>query len=227
MTELIQGTFISEGKRRFLCTVRVQEQDILCYVPSSCHLSPFIDLEGRTVLLTRVESPRARTSYSLFAVKYKQSFILLNLAYANTIIEKELGRRIFSFLGRRKTVNREQVVGGYKTDLYIHDTDTLIEIKTVLSTNTEVNFPSMVSKRANRQLRDLLPLLNDGHKVVYFVVSLNPYVKEIRIDPQYDEFYTSFIECLNKGMKCYAFSVQLKDGVPMIYRRLPLRITDS
>ncbi len=224
MRNLIQGTFISENKRRFLCTVRVEEQDVLCYVPASCHLSPLIELEGRTVLLTPVESPKARTQYSLFAVKYRHSFILLNLSYANNIVEKELGRRLFSFLGRRKSISREQVVGGYKTDLYIHDTDTIVEIKTVLSTNKKAHFPSMVSKRANKQLRELLPLLDDGHKVAYFVVSLSPYVREIIIDPQYDEFYVAFSECIKKGMQCYAFSVQIRDGVPMICRKLPLRI---
>ena len=223
MMELIQGTFISESKRRFLCTVRVEEQDVLCYVPASCHLSPLIELEGRTVLLTPVESSKARTQFALFAVKHGRSFVLLNLAYANKVVEKEFHRRLFAFLGKRKAISHESVIDGYKSDLYIHDTDTLIEIKTVLSMNKEVEFPSMATNRAVKQLKEISHLIDCGHRIAYFVISLNPAAEAIVLDPQYEEFYSAFKECTDKGMLCCAFSIRLKDGVPLIHKRLPLR----
>lgn len=224
MMELIQGTFISESKRRFLCTVRVEEQDLLCYVPASCHLSPLIELEGRTVLLSPVESPKARTQFALFAVKCGKSYVLLNLAYANKVVEEELHRRLLAFLGKRKTISRERVIDGYKADLYIHDSDTLIEIKTVLSMNKKIKFPSMASKRAVKQLREISRLIDCGHKIAYFVMSLNPAADEIALDPQYEEYYSAFKECTEKGMLCCAFSIRLKDGIPTINKRLPIQI---
>ena len=222
MMELLQGTFISENKRRFLCTVRVEEQDVLCYVPASCHLSPLIELEGRTVLLTPVESPKAKTQYALFAVKHGKSYVLLNLAYANKVVEKEIHRRLFAFLGKRKTISHESIVDGYKTDLYIHDTDTLIEIKTVLSMNKEVSFPSVASNRAIKQLKEISQLLDCGYNAAYIIVSLNPLAKKLVIDNQYQEFSVIFKECLDKGMVCKAFSIRLVAGVPEIYKCLPV-----
>lgn len=48
---LITGVFKTELKNRFLCTVCVDGVDVICYIPSSCRLSNFIDLSGKTVLL--------------------------------------------------------------------------------------------------------------------------------------------------------------------------------
>ena len=49
--ELVYGTFIEEVKNRFLCKVKIQDEIIECYIPSSCRLENFIRLNGSTVLL--------------------------------------------------------------------------------------------------------------------------------------------------------------------------------
>ena len=99
-----------------------------CYIPSSCRLGNFIDMKGRTVLLKHNQAKDARTKYAVYAVKIKNEFILLNLSQANRIIEVALPKRRFSFLGLRKQIVREKRIGDYKSDLYIEDTKTLIEI---------------------------------------------------------------------------------------------------
>jgi hypothetical protein len=50
---------------------------ILGYIPSSCRLSNFIDMTGRTVLLRPIETPNTRTAYAVYAVKYRKGFIKL------------------------------------------------------------------------------------------------------------------------------------------------------
>lgn len=37
----VSGIFKRELKNRFLCEVAINNQDNICYVPSSCHLSNF------------------------------------------------------------------------------------------------------------------------------------------------------------------------------------------
>jgi len=84
-TNFIEGIFVQELKNRFLCEVLIDGASTVCYVPSSCHLSNFLVLKGKKVLLVPTQAPNARTKYALFAVRYRRSYILLNTSMANLI----------------------------------------------------------------------------------------------------------------------------------------------
>lgn len=218
------GTFRTEIKNRFLCRVNIDGKDETCYIPSSCRLSNFIDMTNRTVLLKPIETPNARTSFAVYAVKYRKSFILLNLAQANRVIETQLKKRYFSFLGARKRVSREYKIGSYKADLFVHDTKTLIEIKSTLSFSKESVFPTVYSERAVKQLKEISRLMDDGYRSCYVLVSLNPCVKEIVINPNVEDYYKAFMECVEKGMIYCAFSVRLREQTPELYARIKVTI---
>lgn len=218
--EYVYGTFQTEIKNRFLCTVNINGVDVTCYIPSSCRLSNFINMTGRSVLLKPVKTPSARTSYAVYAVKYRKNFILLNLAQANRVIESQLYRRNFSFLGTRKQVQREYRIGDYKTDLFIHDTNTLIEIKSTLSFSKKSTFPTIYSERAVKQLKEISRLLDKGYRACYVLASLNPAVKEIVINQEIEDFYMAFIECVKKGMTYCGVSVRLNEQNPELHDKL-------
>lgn len=42
--DYVYGTFQAEIKNRFLCSVNIGGKDAVCYIPSSCRLSNFIDM---------------------------------------------------------------------------------------------------------------------------------------------------------------------------------------
>lgn len=222
--DYVYGTFRTEIKNRFLCSVGIDGKDEICYIPSSCRLSNFIDMTGRTVLLKPIETPNARTSYAVYAVKYRKNFILLNLAQANRIIEAQIRRRYFSFLGDRKKVSREYKIGSYKTDLFIHDTNTLIEIKSTLSFSKESIFPTVYSERSVKQLNEISQLLDEGYHACYILVSLNPCVKEIVINSEIEDYYKIFMDCVEKGMTYCAFSVRLCEQIPELYAKIKVSI---
>lgn len=210
MDQFIKGVFIREEKNRFLCTVSINGDDTLCYIPSSCRFENFIDLPGSQVLLKPINNPSSRTKYMVCAVKHKQSFILLNTGYANSTIASNLSSRRFSFLGERKVFRKEYKIGDYKADLFIPDSHSLIEIKSVISTDKSAIFPTVFSERANVQLTKILALIKDGYKAYYFLVALNPYVKDITIsnDNPYNSLFKS---CLDAGMLCRGYSLRISD----------------
>lgn len=220
-TGFVIGTFKRELKNRFLCEVSIDGEDVVCYVPSSCHLSNFLKLEGKQVLLVPTQSPRSRTAYALYAVKYRRSYILLNTSMANRAIELSIGSRRFSFLKKRTHIIKEHTIYNYKTDLYLPDTDTLIEIKSIISTNKTGTFPTVYSERTINQLKQLQEILKQGHRVCFFVVSLCPSAKEICIDKN-SVFYTEFIKCIQLGMQVSAYSCRIKKGIPIISGVLPI-----
>ena len=120
-------------------------------------------------------------------------------------------------MGKRQKFCREKIVEGYKTDLFIEDTKTLIEVKTLLSFTEEGRFPSMESSRAEAQLEKISELLDKGYRVCYIVMSLNPQVKTIHINTDFGKYCKLFQDYMDKGMEAKGFSIRLRDMKPEIY----------
>lgn len=172
-----RGIFKEELKNRFLCLVEVDGEDTLCYIPSSCRLSNFVSMAGKTVLLSPVAATDARTKYSVEALAVGHEFVLLNMSKANKVVIDNIHSRRFAILGKRNSIKKECTIAGYKSDLYIEDTKTVVEIKSILSFRGEAEFPSVYSQRAVDQLMKIEDLLEKGYRACYVFVSLNPKVK--------------------------------------------------
>lgn len=218
------GIFIKELKNRFLCEVEIDSEPVVCYVPSSCHLSNFLKLSKKEVLLVPTATPKARTKYALFAVPYKRNYIVLNTSMANRAVENSIKSRLFAHMGRRKNVLKEYYVSGYKCDLYIEDTDTIVEIKSVISTESRAIFPTVYSERAINQLVKLRSLMTEGHKACFCIVSLHPYVNEVTIDKE-STFYGEIKKCMELGLRLYAYTTRLgQDGIK-VEHEIPVSVT--
>ncbi len=208
--KMVRAKFISELKNRFRCTVNINGKETLCYVPSSSKLSNFIDLTDCTVLLRPMEG-KSGIKYSLYAAETENGTILLNLVAANEIIAGQICDKMFSFLGDREHLRRETVIDGYKSDLYIEDSDTIVEIKTVLSLDSKGHFPTGYSVRLTQQLKNLKRLLRLGHRVCYIFVALAPNMEELYLDTD-KEYIGLFRECLDNGMRCIGCNLQLTES---------------
>ena len=222
----IEGVFIKELKNRFLCEVLVNGEATVCYVPSSCHLSNFLDLSNKKVLLVPTLTPGSRTKYALLAVPFKRSYLLLNTSMANAAVINSLRKPRFSYLGKRNMIFSEHKVDDYKTDVFIQDTNTIIEIKSIISTTNSGAFPTVYSERTIKQLKKLQEFLAKGYKVCFMIVSLSPYLKELSLDDQ-TEFYKEFMECINLGMKVKAYACRLCDDQVYIEKELPIKFNST
>ena len=220
------GIFIKELKNRFLCEVEIDSERVVCYVPSSCHLSNFLNLHKKEVFLVPTAAPNSRTPYALFAVPYKKNFIVLNTSMANRAIETSLKSRLFAYLGQRKNVIKEHSVSGYKCDLYIEDTDTIVEIKSIISTTDSTIFPTVYSERTIKQLMRLQEILNAGKKVCFCIVSLHPYLKEVTIN-QNTDFYTELHQCMDLGMHLHAYTTRLIGDSLKVEHEIPIFYKDN
>lgn len=221
--DIIIGTFVSEIKNRFLCHVKIGGEVYECYIPSSCRLSNFLSLEGKQVLLMKTRGNKTRTKYAVYAVKFRKNYLLLNLSLTNRVIEENIHRRIFCKLGSRRQVVREQTLEGYKSDLYIKDTRTIIEIKSLLTTNKTGVFPTVYSERSIVQLKKIRNLLRLGYRVCYMLVSLNPYIEYIVLNNAELEFYNLFMECLENGMVCMGVALEFVNGKPTVRNLVNIR----
>lgn len=219
----IKGIFIKERKNRFICEVMVEDEVIECYVPSSCRLDNFIDLHGKQVLLLPTETPSARTRYSLFAVPYKRNHILLNIGRVNSVIERDIKKRCFSTLGKRSEVYREYKVGTYKSDLFIANSNTLLEVKSILSIGKDAMFPTVFSQRTLNQLKEISSLMDRGYNAALVIASLNPYVEQIRIDHA-SPFYEALKPCIDRGIQVIAVALHIHQGEAQIKKRIKIEL---
>lgn len=220
--KIIKAIFISEIRNRFLCEVSIDGLIVRCYVPSSCRLDNFLDLTGKIVLLTPTKSRGAKTPYSLLAIAYKNNYIILNSSLANYAVGQALTTKRFSFLGRRTTIQKEFYVGNYKSDFFIRETETLIEVKSIITTDAVARFPSVFSLRAIDQLQAIKNHLKNGKPACYIIASLNPYVKAIVVD-EHTPFYQAFAECLSLGMKIMGVSCQVKDNKFSLHKVIEIK----
>lgn len=217
----VSGKFLRELKNRFLCEVEIDGKVEECYVPSSCHLGNFLQLKGKKVVLVPTQGKKPRTRYALLAMPYKRNFIVLNTSLSNAAIENSIHSRRFSFLGKRTKILREHYVDGYKADLYIPKSKTIIEVKSIISSADNADFPTVYSERTQDQLKSIQKLLDEGYRVFFIIVSLNPYLKEITINKD-TEFYSELCKCTEKGMELRAYTSCLQDNSIFIKKEIPV-----
>jgi DNA-binding sugar fermentation-stimulating protein len=138
-------------------------------------------LSNKKVLLVPTLTPGSRTKYALLAAPFKRSYLLLNTSMANLAVINSLCKPRFSYLGKRNIIFSEHRIDDYKTDLFIQDTNTVIEIKSIISTNDYGIFPTVYSERAIKQLKKLQGFLTKGsdvtRKAVKFALTVCHWIK--------------------------------------------------
>lgn len=225
---MVEGIFLRECKNRFLCEVEIENGEIVeCYVPSSCRLSNFADFGGCPVLLTENTKKATRTQYALYSVRYQRSHVLLNLKETNRIVAENLQSRRFSYLGDRKIVLRENWLDDYKYDLYLPNTETVIEIKSILSLEKSQKLPVIHSERALRQLGIMSELLQKGYKVYYLFITMNSKTGCLYFENDGSVYSKLLLENIKRGMICKAYSVRIRAKQAVLNREIELRISEK
>ena len=138
---------------------------------------------------------------------------------ANRAIERSIQGRRFSYLGKRKDVIKEHTINGYKADLYLPSTKTIVEIKSVISIADHAKFPTVYSERTLKQLASILELLQKGYRVCFAIVSLHPYIKALDVD-KCTEFYNELVKCMDAGLIIKAYASRLKNDVLTIDKEI-------
>lgn len=208
--QVIEGIFVKEIKNRFLCFVMIDDKEVKCYVPSSSRLENYINLKNKKVLLTINRGRNISTKYSVFAVKYYNKYIILNLHYANKLFEFKLSEGAYEEYSGSRPCKREIKIDGYKADLFYETTEKIIiENKAIISTKRKTTFPIANSQRGIEQLKKLEVLLKKGYKVNYNLISLSPYVKTVKVDANKSEFYEHFLRCIRNGMQVFGYCLYI------------------
>lgn len=209
------GIFIRELENRFKAEVLIDGIVTICYVSSSCKLNKLIDLSEREVILKELDNSKTGLKYSIIAAKLGKKIVILNSNYANLAYENYLCKK--NHVPKIVDINifREITVCGYKSDFFIQNENTIVEIKSVISNKKKLNFPQVKSERFNRQIKMIETLLKDGYKYKLILIGLNPEMKEIIFDKEFNKLKTY---CVDRNFSIEGYVCKLSNNMTPIIK---------
>ena len=205
---LFKAQFIEEDKTRFSCTINLNSKMMKCYVPSTCKLKNLLEIDRTDALVTNNYYQKNVSPYSLFALKIKGKYIVINSGFANSIVKDILTSKHQEFCA-------EKIVGNYKCDFYLKSKNQLIEVKSIISDKTTLVLPNIKSQRAIIQLRQINNLLMEGYNSEYYFVFFAPFLKKCVVDSQ-SEYGVLLKECIKRGMKIKIYQAVLDNNLNLI-----------
>ena len=206
------GLFLEECKHRFRCLVKIRDKEEICYLASSSKLTPFIQLQGREVLLIKNLNNKSKSAYTVHAVKTDTGYILLNLGHVNTLLMTEFEKPESYYAGAKNICREKQVHQNLRADFCVEqERRTIIEAKGLITENAVSLLPSMAVERAVTQLKIFKKLLKTGCEVHYYLVLMNPAIGAVELDRTQKDYYKEFRACLKLGMKCFIYRVHCEE----------------
>ena len=191
---LYEAFFHNEGKTRFKCTIKFNNEIIECYVPCSCKISKLYELkEDQPVLITSNSLKEAKLKFSLIAIGTQKKNILLNPLLSNYAYKNYLQ-------SKKIEAKSEFQIDRYRADFFVEAKNEIIEVKSILSDKAAVLFPQVHSSRFISQLKEILLLLEKKYKCTLLLSVLNPNIKKVLLDNSKPEG-NLIKQCIGKGLK--------------------------
>lgn len=216
--EFKRAIFLEECKNRFLCKVKIDEHEELCYLSSSSKLTPFIKLAGREVILKKNLNTKSKTRYTLHAVRTPEGYVLVNLGYVNSLLKEEFLKCGHMFAN--STIYAEKIIDNLlKVDFLIEsDTKIIVEAKGLITESSTAYLPSMKVERAISQLKALKKLLDKGYGAHYCLILMNPNISRVKLDKTNVSFYRLFRACLKRGMQVFIYKTMWQNETVFLCR---------
>jgi len=139
-------------------------------------------------------------------------FICVNTLRANQLVEEALNKGVVSELANFTTLKREVKYGNENSRVdflasYNHAPDTYIEVKSVtLLDNNHGYFPDAVTTRGQKHLRELIDMVEQGHRAVLFFAVLHSGINDISAASHIDPTYATLLkEARISGVEIIAY----------------------
>ena len=218
--DFITGIFDEELPNRFMARVIIDGAKETCYVKSSSRLSNYLPMRGKKVILRK--NINSKFMYYIYSVSFKNSQILLCPSYANDIVAYSLNKKVFSFVGYRKKIEKEVSIGNYKSDIFLDKEKVFIEVKSIISDSSTALFPIVYSERFDKQLELFTDLLKK-YRGYLFLVCFNPYTTKIIINKN-NMNYNHIVAAMNSGLIVKGFVIGYSNNIPTIKKEIPVEI---
>lgn len=222
-TPLIAGTLIKRYKR-FLADVELDTGEIVtAHCPNTGAMTGCAE-QGCKVYLSPSDNPKRKLAYTWeLAVTPENHWIGIHSAKANRLVEEAWENNRLTGFQQYSRCQREVAYGREKSkiDLLLSGPDDqrcYIEVKSVtLLQQGQGYFPDAVSTRGQKHLRELMEVVQEGHRGVLFFCVQHTGISSVsgaaHIDPQYAELLqqakASGVEVCTWGCRINPAEIQL------------------
>lgn len=196
---LIPGTLVKRYKR-FLTDVKLDTGEVVvahCANPGSM-LS--VNQPGSAVMLSPSTNPERKLRYSWEMIRVGKSWVGINTARPNAIVEEAIGKDAVEELSGYATLRREVKYGkNSRIDILLEDParpPCYVEVKNVtmrrdMTKGAPAEFPDAVTARGAKHLEELSDMAKKGFRAVMFYLVQRPDADGLTIaadiDPAYAE----------------------------------------
>lgn len=168
---IISATFL-ERPNRFLVIVRLNNENIKCYIPDPGRAEELL-IPNKRVWLVKSNNQNRKTSYDLIAVQLEEKIISIDSRIPNKLVFNLLKEKIL-FNYEFDEIKPEFVFNKSRLDFFLRKNETrfLVEVKScTLVKNRTALFPDAPTKRGARHVIELIDALNKGYKsLIFFII---------------------------------------------------------
>ena len=235
---LEKGVFLKRYKR-FFADIDWKGEVVTAHVPNTGSLKS-VNNPGQHCLFSKSDNPERKLKYTLEMIQSSAGhWVGVNTSTPNAVVKEKLfeliGKKsdseVFNFWGGFDEIKPEYKISAEsRLDFALLKKDSqqihFIEVKNVtLADGPTAQFPDAVSERAQKHLRELMRLIDQGHTAeIVFTVQRTDcefFSPADDIDPEYGKLLR---EAIKHGVRVTPLVVQLSaDEVCLTSEVLPIR----
>ncbi|WP_199610559.1 DNA/RNA nuclease SfsA [Flocculibacter collagenilyticus] len=163
---------------------------------------------------------------------FSDHFICVNTQRANQLVEEALNNNVIRELSGYTSLKREVKYGNENSRIDFlltdeHQPNTYIEVKsvTLLEGQAQGYFPDAVTVRGQKHIRELIEMVEAGHRAVLFFAVLHTGIHTVspakHIDPQYAQLLA---EAVQKGVEVLAYTADITPDEIVLSKSVPIVI---
>jgi sugar fermentation stimulation protein A len=230
---LEQGIFLKRYKRFFADIERENGEVLTVHCPNSGSMKGSA-IPGASAWISDSGNPKRKLRYTLEIIEDEGVQICVNTQRPNALVEESIRLGVITELAGYDTIKREVNYGEERSriDLLLSRGDELcyVEVKNVTlgAENGLVRFPDAVTSRGTKHLRELMSMIDHGHRaVLVFCISRDDaqvFEPAADIDPLYA---STLIKAKAHGVEILAYRLKIDLPHLDLTMRIPVRIESS
>ncbi|MBR9727727.1 DNA/RNA nuclease SfsA [Shewanella intestini] len=213
---LQQGILIKRYKR-FLTDVRLADDSIITiHCPNTGSMKNCL-FEGNRVWFSTSDNPKRKYPNTFELMENDQGQLIgINTGNANALAEEAINNNIIKELQGYDTLKREVKYGDENSRIDIllssqSGAKCYIEVKScTLLEQTGGYFPDAVTTRGQKHLRELMAMVQQGHRAVLLFVVQHSGISTVKAASHIDQQYADLLhEAINMGVEVLAYKVAM------------------
>ncbi len=227
----LESATLVKRYKRFMADVKTENgEELTLHCPNTGSMKN-CNLAGSRVWYSDSGNPKRKYPHTWELVEVEAGAIAgINTNRANSLVKEALENQVIPDLVGYDQLKTEVKYGeeNSRIDLLLEFSDQLcfIEVKNVtLGEGDTVYFPDAVTERGRKHLRELMKMVEQGHRAVLFFCVQHNGVKRVKpadhIDPAYGE---TLREAVAAGVEVMAWQCRLSDTEICLERAMPVEL---